>query len=157
MIHTKQKGFMKKMLLVSFILFWLTATINAANTAQLSTTRFRTDTIPSAELTIFLQQMNIPGFYGKPVDSFLVAVDAIPYEMKIYGGHESREAMLNASYLWYSYSGGQIIRILVRDFSHMNRHSTTGTWDISLFRKEKIYKIEVWKNQNVCINGSCLE
>jgi hypothetical protein len=148
---------MKKILLVSFILFWLTATINAGDTAQLSTTRFKTDTIPTAELTNFLQQMNIPSFYGKPVDSFLLAVNATPYDMKIYGGDHSQGAMFRASYLWYRYSGGPILRIYVREYTHMNRHSTTGTWDISLFRKEKIYKIEVWKNQNVCINGSCLE
>jgi hypothetical protein len=148
---------MKRTLLISLILFSTITTVKAGQSTQFSFTNEKVDTIPSTELTIFLQQINIPSFYGKPVDSFLVAVDAIPYEMKIYGGFDSKEAILNATHLWYKYSGGQIIVIYVREFTHMNRYSPTGTWDISLFRQEKIYKIEVWKNQNVCINGSCLE
>ena len=152
---------MKKMLLVSFISFWLTATINAGDTAQLLTIRFKTDTIPTAELTNFLQQMNIPSFYGKPVDSFLLAIPANQYNLKIYPtayskGGSCRAQSLVADFVPVSGTGPGVI-IYVNEFSFMNSFSPSCSWDISLFRKEKIYKIEVWKNQNVCINGSCLQ
>jgi hypothetical protein len=147
---------MQKFLFLMAIVFVMNPNAQAENSTITVTSFSRVDTIPSNQLTSFLQQMNIPSFYGKAVDSFIVAVDAIPYEMKIYGGHESREAMLNASYLWYKFSGGQIIRIYVAEFTHMNRYSPTGTWDINLFKKEKIDKIEVWRNQNLCINGTCI-
>lgn len=144
------------MLLISLVSVLIISNAKAGHTL-IPFTGSKADTIPSTELTAFLRQMNLPSFYGKPVDSFLVAVDAIPYEMKIYGGFESKEAMLNATHLWYKYSGGQIIVIYVKEFIHMNRYSPTATWDLNLFRKEKIDKIEVWKNENVCINGWCME
>ena len=115
------------------------------------------DTLPTAQLVTVLQQMNVQNFYGKPVDSFMVTVDAIPYNMKIYGGSHSRWQTQRALLLRYEYSGGPVIIIYVSEFTHMNRYSPTLSWDISLFRKEKIDRIEVWKDQNTCINGACMQ
>lgn len=92
-----------------------------------------------------------------PVDSFILAINAIPYDMEVHGSGINKRTMLRASYLWYQYSNGAIIRIYVREYSHMNRYSPTGTWDVLLFRKEKIYKIEIWKNGYTCWKGDCLE
>ena len=119
-----------------------------------------TDTLPTSELITYLQQLDISSFYGKPVDSFLLAVPANFYAMKVYGGDHSQGAMFRASRLRLDFVNnidGPGVAIYVREYTHMNRYSPTATWDVNLFRQEKIYKIEVWKNQNVCINGSCLE
>ena len=124
---------------------------------KLANAVYKIDTLPTQELITFLQQINVQSFYGKPVDSFLLAVPAIPYQMKIYGGSNSQGALFRASYLWYVYSGGPVIRIHVREYTHMNRYSPTATWDVNLFRQEKIYRIDIYKDQNSCINGWCLE
>jgi hypothetical protein len=112
------------------------------------------DTLPTGELIQFLKQININSYYGKPVDTFMSAVPAIPYELKVYGGDHSRDALFQASYLRYTYSGGLVIRIHVREYKNMKRYSSSATWDVNLFRKERIYKIEVYSDHD-CINGSC--
>lgn len=123
---------------------------------KLNTAICKVDTLPTSQLITFLGQINVENFYGQPVDSFLTAVDAIPYNMKIYGGSNSQGAIFRASYLWYNYSGGIVLRIYVSNYTHMNRYSSTGNWDVNLFRQENIYKIEVYNDQNICINGSCM-
>jgi hypothetical protein len=158
--HTKTKrnyyltGMKKIVLLAStFCFFWSFS--EAKETIPIST-GCKTDTLPTLQLIIFLQQMNVESYYGKPVDSFMLAIDAIPYNMKVYGGSHSKWQSQRASHLWYEYSGGPVIRVYVSEYTHMNRFSLAATWDVNLFRQEKIYKIEVWKDQNTCINGSCM-
>ncbi len=114
------------------------------------------DTLPTSLLINYLEQMNVKSFYGKPVDFFMLAIDANPYNMKVYKESHSKWQTQRASHLWYEYSGGAVIRIYVREYTHIDRFSPNAVWDINLFRQEKIYKTEVWKNQNTCINGSCL-
>ena len=118
------------------------------------------DTLPIPQLITFLQQMNIESYYGKPVDSFLLAIPANLYSLKVYGGSNSQGAHFRASYLAVYFTSniyGPAVNIYVREFTHMNRYHPTANWDVSLFRKEKIYKIDVYKDQNTCINGWCLE
>ena len=118
----------------------------------------KVDTLPTTQLVTFLQQMDVESFYGKPVDSFLVAIPANFYNLKIYGGAHSQGARLRASYLSLYFTPhiyGPGVNIYVSEYIHMNRYSPTATWDINLFRQEKVYKIEVYKDQNTCINGSC--
>lgn len=138
------------------IAFCLGSFISYGNEMNTNEPSISLDTLPTTQLVTFLQQMNVESFYGKPVDSFIHAIDATPYNMRVYGGSHSKWLSLRASYLWYQYSGGPIIRVYVREYTHMNRYSPAGTWDINLFRKEKVYKIEVYKNQNICINGGCM-
>jgi hypothetical protein len=104
--------------------------------------------------------MNVESYYGKPVDSFLAAVPANLYNLKVYGGYDSQGALFMASKMpvyFTSDGAGPSAIIYVREFTHMNRYSSTFSWDVNLFRKEKIYKIDVYKDQNTCINGWCME
>lgn len=118
------------------------------------------DTLPTSQLVTFLQQMNIESYYGKPVDSFLLAVPANQYNLRVYGGYDSQGSLFRASKMpvYFTPDGaGPCVIIYVREYTHMDRYSPTATWDVNLFRKEKIYKIDVYKDQNTCINGWCLE
>jgi hypothetical protein len=118
------------------------------------------DTLPTNELTGYLQQMNIESYYGKPVDSFLLAVPANFYNMKVYGGSNNQGAIFRASELIVDFTpvrgGGPNVIIYVREFNFLNRYSPDATWDVNLFRREKIHRIDVYANQNICINGGCL-
>jgi len=119
----------------------------------------KADTLPTAQLISFLSGMNVTSYYGKPVDSFLVAIPANFYNLKVYGGTHSYGAMRRAQYLAVDFTTnpyGPGVHIYVSEYTHMDRYSSTGSWDVNLFRKEKIDRIEVWKNQNTCINGSCV-
>lgn len=120
----------------------------------------KTDTLPTSQLVAFLQQMDVRSFYGKPVDSFLIAIPANFYNIKVYGGSNSQGALFRASHMTVDFTPdtlGPGVIIHVREYTHMNRFSPTATWDANLFRREKIYKIDVYKDQNTCINGWCME
>lgn len=117
------------------------------------------DTLPTTQLISYLGQMNVQSYYGKPVDSFLLAIPANLYNMKIYGGSNSQGALFRASEMVVNFlpvgdCPGVVIH--VRQFTHMNRYSPTATWDVNLFRQEKIDRMEVWRDQNTCINGDCM-
>lgn len=149
---------MKKILLMSLAIFF-----SYTMFANIIEERFeikRVDTLPTSQLVTFLQQMNIESYYGKPVDSFLLAIPANLYNLKVYGGSNSQGAFFRAKYLtvdFISSLSGPGVKIYVREYTHMNRYSPTATWDVNLFRKEKIYRIDVYKNQNTCINGACMD
>ncbi len=118
------------------------------------------DTLPANEMATFLQQMNVQSYYGKPVDSFLAAIPANFYNMKIYPTQNSKGGNCKASYMSINFSPniyGMGVNIYVTEFTHMNRRSSNCTWDVLLFRKEKIDRIDVYKNQNECINGACMQ
>jgi hypothetical protein len=120
----------------------------------------RVDTLPTIQLITFLQQMDINSFYDMPVDSFLSAIPSNFYNLKVYGGSNSQGAIFRASRMKVDFvqdGHGPGVIIYVREYTHMNRYSPTGTWDVNLFRQEKIYRIDVYKDQNTCINGWCLE
>ncbi len=141
-----------------FTLFLLLSFSMAKETIPIRT-GYKTDTLPTLQLITFLQQMNVESYYGQPVDSFLLAVPSNLYNLKVYGGSHSRWLSQRASEMVVDFiqnGNGPGVIIHVREYTHMNRYSPTFTWDVNLFRKEKIYRIEVWKDQNTCINGSCL-
>jgi hypothetical protein len=78
----------------------------------------------------------------------------------VYGGSNSQGAVFRARYLTADFTSslyGPGVKIYVKEYTHMTRYSATGAWDVNLFRKEKIYRIDVYKDQNTCINGWCLE
>ena len=120
----------------------------------------RTDTLAIPQLIPFMRDLQISNYYNKPVDSFLLAIPANMYGLKVYGGDHSQGAMFKASFLYVDFTpdrSGPCALIYVREYTHMDRFSPTATWDVNLFRKEKIYRIDVYKDQNTCINGECLQ
>lgn len=148
---------MKEFLILFSLLCFFSSKSKASIYGQQS--KVKVDTLPTDQLVQTLQQMKIASYYGKPVDSFLLALPTNLYNLKIYGGSNSQGAHFRASYLTVDFTislYGPGVKIYVREFTHMNRYSPTATWDVSLFRKEKIYKIDVYKDQNTCINGDCM-
>jgi hypothetical protein len=146
----------KKLLLISIVCLFSLSLF--AKEKRLYDPIYRVDTLPTVQLITFLQQMNVDSFYGHSVDSFLSVLPANFYNQKIYGGSHSHGAHFRASYLSLYFTPdiyGPGVNIYVHDYTHMTRYSPMATWNIALFRQEKIYKIEVWKDQNTCINGSC--
>lgn len=152
---------MKKILIVSSFVMSFQSIVKADFRAEICSSISKVDTLPTSQLISFLEQMDVESFYGKPVDSFLLAVPANLYNMKVYGGSNNQGAHFRASEMIVDFTpvrgGGPSAIIFVREFVHMNRYSPNATWDVNLFRREKIYKIEVYKDQNTCINGWCLD
>ena len=151
---------MKKLLI--FIIFF-SAVRNKSTAAETwvpSNQSISIDTLPTQQLITFLQQMDVQSYYGMPVDSFLMAVPANFYNLKVYSSANSKYPDFKASYLKVDFTfgiNGPGAIIYVRNFTHMNKYNNTGVWDVNLFRQEKIYRIDVYKDQNTCINGWCLE
>lgn len=149
---------MKNKLLLAVFAFYFSGNLHA-NEIKEQSKRNKVDTLPTAELITFLEQVNVESYYGKAVDSFLLAMPTNLYNLKVYGGSNSQGALFRAKYLTVDFTAspyGPSVKIHVREFTHMNRYSPTATWDINLFRQEKIYRIEVWRDQNSCINGDCM-
>lgn len=118
------------------------------------------DTLPTSQLIGYLQQMNVESFYSQPVDSFLSAIPANFYNMKVYSSAATKPPRLKASYLVVNFTDshyGPTVIIYVKDYTHINKYSQDGTWDVNLFRQERIERIEVWRDQNTCINGDCMQ
>jgi hypothetical protein len=118
------------------------------------------DTLPTTQLISFLEQMDVDSYYGRAVDSFLLAIPSNLFNLKVYGGDNSQGALFRAKCLVVDFtpnSTGPRAIIHVRQYTYLNRYSPTATWDVNLFRKEKIYKIEIYKNQTTCINGWCMQ
>jgi hypothetical protein len=148
---------MKTIVLIISVLCLFSLVSEAGTTKQIITD-YKVDTLPTISLIFFLQQMNVDSFYGKPVDSFLLAIPSNLYNLKVYGGSHSRWLSQRASEMVVDFTQdghGPGAIIYVREYTHMNRYSPTATWNTNLFRQEKIYKIDIYKDQNTCINGSC--
>lgn len=148
---------MRKLLILIFICFGLDGITFSA--PRINNITQSCDTLPTQQLINYLQQMNVQSYYGTPVDSFLSAIPANFYNMKIYSSAASKPPRLKASYLVVNFTDsyyGPTVKIYVTDYTHMNKYSPNGTWDINLFRQENIDRIEVWRDQNTCINGDCM-
>ncbi len=121
--------------------------------------KYKTDTLPTLQLIPYLQQMPIDLFIGKPIDTLLSYIPSNFYNIKVYPvGISNRGMMFNAGHLFISFTpdkNGPSIALWVNEFTHMNRYSPNSTWDATLFRKENIFKIQIWKDQNHCIIGDC--
>lgn len=156
----KIKIIMRKLIIIFTFLFAIKGKSLGSEIWKISIQNSSLDTLPTAQLIPFLQQMNVQSFYGLPVDSFLAAVPANLYNMKVYSSDNSKYPLFRASYLRVDFTSshnGPGAIIYVQNFTHMNKYSSTGSWDVSLFRLENIHKIELWANQNNCINGACLQ
>jgi hypothetical protein len=148
---------MKNRILIICLLCFLSLISEARETKQFIVD-YKIDTLTTPQLITYLQQINVENFYGKPVDSFLLAIPSNLYNLKVYGGSHSRWLSQRASEMVVDFTQdghGPGAIIYVREYTHMNRYSPTATWNTNLFRQEKIYKIDIYKDQNTCINGSC--
>lgn len=106
------------------------------------------DTLPSNQLISFLERMDVERFYGKPVDSFFAIIPSNYLSMQILPGDQ----MKRASTLVVRYPSGINLGIYVKDFIHMNPNPPSSSWSIPLFRRENVYRIEIF-NGTTCING----
>lgn len=81
-------------------------------------------------------------FIDKPLDSIISKLPSGYIRIKVYaGGHQYTARCLNVLYpnqVW--------IDLHVRDFSHINPRNDNKTWDITLMRKEKLYKTVIYKH-----------
>lgn len=106
---------------------------------------FPTDTVPT-----YLGSLNLEAFKGKPVDTILAKIPAGYISMNIYGGDNPKRA----AKLLVVYANHVVAEIHVRKFHFMNPWSDTMSWDMALFKKEKVYRIIIYSGSD-CING-CL-
>jgi|SRR5882757_3348840 len=107
---------------------------------------------PPDSLTLYLTTIDLTAFVGMPVDSFLVKLPNNYDSMRVYGGHNPKRAgKLIISYINKNIS----VFIYVSTFKYMDPWSNYTTWDITLFRKENIDHIIVYKGSD-CINGCLL-
>ncbi|HMT75522.1 MAG TPA: hypothetical protein PKA77_15725 [Chitinophagaceae bacterium] len=136
------------------LLFFLLAILFATNSKgnELNLSCRPTDTLLS-----YLEQVDIEYFKDKPIDSLLASIPGTPVELKVFSTPSNRTWIFLASYIQIKYSNGSMIFAYVKQFYHMNPYSASFSWDVNLFRKEKAYRIDVYKDSFNCINGDCLE
>lgn len=134
--------------------FFSKATVTQNTSSYSNYQMNKVDTLSSDSLTIFLQNMNLTGFCGRVVDSFLVAIPNNPSGMFVSSCKMDRQAMYKACYLQVSFTPDIVIRIYVTNYTHLTQYNPNLTWDVALFRQEIIHKISIYKD-NTCINGLC--
>ena len=97
---------------------------------------------------VFLSNLNLSLYRYKPIDSFLTKIPGGILEMRIASpGNPKYAEVLSIRYPDNVYLG-----IYVYNFQFMNPRSESRTWDMTLFKKENIHHIEVWKRE-YCYNG----
>ncbi len=150
---------MKRALFI-ITLFLITSTVEAESIKS-DANSFSTDTLPTEELTTFLKDLDLASYYGKPVDTLMAAIPANFYNLKVYGGGISKSTIFYASempvYFTPLTTSGPSMVVYVREFTHLTRYSSTRTWDVNLFRKEKIFKVSIYDSRGQCINGNCMD
>lgn len=121
---------MKKYL---FVLLVMTFTILKKGHSQ------TTDSIVNALLAI-----NEADYIGKPLDSIIAKLPPGYIRMKVFpSGHQYTARCINVLYpnrVW--------IDLHVSEFTHMNPRNDNKAWDITLMRKEKLYKTVIYKRRD---------
>lgn len=85
----------------------------------------------------YLLSLDLNYYINKPVDSILsVLPDNFTFR-KIAGWGNAWYARV----LFVRYADSSLIAIFVKEFTHMDRYSSTMTWDLDLFKKELVYCI----------------
>ena len=93
-----------------------------------------------------LLSINEADFINKPLDSIIAILPTGYTRIKIYGIRNTAR-MLSVRYpnkVW--------IELEVRQFAYMNPVDTNRVWDITLMRKENLYKRAIYKGKN-CYAG----
>ena len=133
----------KYIILIAIISFGFTAK-SASKIKDVDSNRVViTDSIPA-----ILAALNVDTFKTKPIDSFLTKIPTGYLSMRIFAHGNPKYAETLA----VIYPNKVFIEIYVYDFQHMDPRSETFTWDMDLFRKEKIHHIVIY-NGVTCING----
>jgi len=89
-----------------------------------------------------ISSLNIYKFVGKNVSEFLKDKNFSKYR-KIYIISDKPSV---ASSLDVYYYGGIYIELIPKEFKYMNTFNEFGEWNIEDFKKEKIDKINIYKN-----------
>ena len=81
-------------------------------------------------------------FIGKPLDSVISVLTPGYIETKVVGlrGTARKLVFLYPNRVW--------IELHVREFVFINPYSRSQSWDIALFRKEKLYRTVIYKKQD---------
>jgi hypothetical protein len=83
-------------------------------------------------------------FINKPLDSIIALLPPGYTRIKIYsGGHQYTARCLNISY-----PNKVGIDLHVREFTNMNPLDTNRVWNISLMRKEKLFRTVIYKHND---------
>lgn len=91
-----------------------------------------------------LLAVNETFYINKPLDSIIAVLPSGYIEMKIVsGGHR-----YTARKLRLRYANEVWIELHVREFTNMNPVDTNRTWNITLMRKEKLYKTAIYKHNS---------
>jgi hypothetical protein len=96
----------------------------------------------------YLSSLNLEIYKNKPIDSFLVKIPANYSQLKVMSADNPKYARI----LGVKYTNGVFIYIYAHNFRFINPRSETFSWDLNLFRKEDVLRIEVWKQVD-CYNG----
>ena len=96
----------------------------------------------------YLSSLDLSVYQNRPVDSFLTKIPNTYTSTKIFSVGNPKYADV----LSVSYPNKIFAWVYVYDFIYMNPRSETFSWDISLFKKEKVDHIEIWKDVD-CYNG----
>ena len=96
----------------------------------------------------YLSTLNVTFYVDKPIDTFLLKIPTNYINMKVMSSDNPKYARI----LSVLYADKVTLYIYAHNFRFINPRSETFTWDITLFRKEDIEHIEVWKNVD-CYNG----
>jgi len=122
------------------ILFCILLNLFSCN---LDSKKFETKNLNDREKLIdSISNLNIYKYVGKNVSEFLKDKNFSKYR-KIYIISEKPSV---ASSLDVYYNGGIYIELIPKEFNYMNTFSEYGEWNIEDFKKEKIDKINIYKN-----------
>lgn len=113
-----------------------------------------TDTLPADSLNRFFERQDVSCYYNKAIDSFLLSVPDSPLSVYVSSCKTGKQSMYQACYLQVSYYPDYVLRIYAGQFLHMDPYSPSLNWDAALFRKEKAYRISIYRD-NKCISGFC--
>jgi hypothetical protein len=138
----------KKMIPIFFLFFaWSKCSFGYNNLSQYNKA-YKVSTPVTDTLVPFFSGLSLPYYSGKPVDTFLMKIPVNYAEMKIGPGDQLKKA----HFLYIRYSIGVSVAIYVKEFNFMNPNPPASNWNITLFRKESIDRIEIYNGVN-CING----
>lgn len=92
--------------------------------------------------------IDLQSFQNLPVDTFLAHLPA----GYILSPLLPQDNLKTRTQICAVYGNHIEFYIIVRDFKYMNPYSLTGDWDVNLFKREKIARIELYQNGD-CIKG----
>ena len=141
---------MQKIILTTLIVFCFSSVSFSATQKLLPSCAERTTFVCDTNIHILdsIMGLNLSEFIGLPVDSLLNKLPVSAHTIK-FGSADNPRIV---SRLIISYDNWYWVQIVVRKFQYMSPISPNRTWDINLFKKEKISWIFVNRG-NTCVFG----